>query len=870
MLRSLSTAALEHAQTRGGFTRSSSGDLSLSEEDDEDLEEERDPEKLSLCFRLGLFIGYIIPTWGHLSLANVGRSWAAGAFALWHCFLFLNSTILIFINCCSAILRCYIQWFSEMHDGYNPFSSKDREAEGHLGQGSWHVITHFFGAFFRSYILMSVTGDVMRFTYLLCVDAWRPDAFEAYRRLWVGDAWKELAIGQLYIQSWSVCLNKCQKAMDIIVQVFLYVSLDLVPILLFILVYDTPMHGSVVCEVCMAIGCFHIFCFYFLFIFGEAWLKISRFRWAWRAAKDRVTFARSGSSGIHIETETVWMTGDGTQFLSMEAEARSLCVLCCTIFHWLEYLLPVALALVTCVLGLVLDRYYLTEVGAVAASMLFFVMLGTHEALDHVANQQKCTPLWIRHMFRQPEILQRWGERWCRLGFSVQKRQRYPFAVSLGFTALVFGGFKLMMLTYSCMGLMLFLCLRLLWMRVEGAGGWFWAFLESFIEFILLNVLIITTTRNAMRDGAVVLLLCVMRQFGYQREINSGERVRLASMIVLGSVQVLLLTLVCFALDSASDDKWSQFGPYMGSKAWYNISSLTPVQEELADTLPMCLVRFPRGMPHSAKLDFNHSLSLADFGLMASLTYEPQNRVAEGCAHYFPEWHMEPRPPSVLDEDWVRFVMFTSDTNSTTVIAVRGTLTALDVLHDVTLWLVPAVLQLFNYIGPDVADGSWGISMSRLSQLIPLAPIRKQTTYDSVFLAVEYMLEHYPNRLYYLTGHSLGGGIAKLVELQLKTRIKPLTVAFAAPGVEHAARVLFPSGISELGNELATLTVEPNNDVISKIDVQIGNTLNAPCDGRALTCHSIYRTLWGIFQKCGSMTRRELRIPCGWSPEAPC
>eukprot|EP00913_Durusdinium_trenchii_P027970 g26225.t1 len=156
---------------------------------------------------------------------------------------------------------------------------------------------------------MSVTGDVMRFTYLLCVDAWRPDAFEAYRRLWVGDAWKELAIGQLYIQSWSVCLNKCQKAMDIIVQVFLYVSLDLVPILLFILVYDTPMHGSVVCEVCMAIGCFHIFCFYFLFIFGEAWLKISRFRWAWRAAKDRVTFARSGSSGIHIETETVWMTG---------------------------------------------------------------------------------------------------------------------------------------------------------------------------------------------------------------------------------------------------------------------------------------------------------------------------------------------------------------------------------------------------------------------------------------------------------------------------------------------------------------------------------------------------------------------------------
>ena len=33
----------------------------------------------------------------------------------------------------------------------------------------------------------------------------------------------------------------------------------------------------------------------------------------------------------------------------------------------------------------------------------------------------------------------------------------------------------------------------------------------------------------------------------------------------------------------------------------------------------------------------------------------------------------------------------------TTVIAVRGTLNALDVLHDVTLWLVPTVLQRLGH-----------------------------------------------------------------------------------------------------------------------------------------------------------------------------
>ncbi len=36
-------------------------------------------------WRFALRIGYWIPTWGHLSLANVGRSSSAGALALFHC-----------------------------------------------------------------------------------------------------------------------------------------------------------------------------------------------------------------------------------------------------------------------------------------------------------------------------------------------------------------------------------------------------------------------------------------------------------------------------------------------------------------------------------------------------------------------------------------------------------------------------------------------------------------------------------------------------------------------------------------------------------------------------------------------------------------
>lgn len=85
----------------------------LQDEEDSDSENGQDDHHDHGClFRVGLCIGYIIPTWGHLSLANVGRSWAAGAFALWYCYIILSGALLIFFNTAAALLRCYIQWFS--------------------------------------------------------------------------------------------------------------------------------------------------------------------------------------------------------------------------------------------------------------------------------------------------------------------------------------------------------------------------------------------------------------------------------------------------------------------------------------------------------------------------------------------------------------------------------------------------------------------------------------------------------------------------------------------------------------------------------------------------------------------------------------
>jgi hypothetical protein len=109
-----------------------------------------------------------------------------------------------------------------------------------------------------------------------------------------------------------------------------------------------------------------------------------------------------------------------------------------------------------------------------------------------------------------------------------------------------------------------------------------------------------------------------------------------------------------------------------------------------------------------------------------------------------------------------------SEDNQTTVIAVRGTLDCLDVLQDVSLWIVPVLLQFFGLVGLDTAYGAWGMATAELSQMLPMAYIDRKKTVESVLSAAELMINQHPEREYYITGHSLGGGVAKLVKLAIK------------------------------------------------------------------------------------------------------
>ncbi|CAE7380533.1 PP2AA2, partial [Symbiodinium necroappetens] len=659
MLRTFTNAALEHSRS-----------LDVDSESETEFTDEEHPRSLSCGQKCGIFIGYILPTWGHLSLANVGRSWAAGALALWHCFLILAAACLIFCNCASVVLRSYIIWYTKL----------DQETAT-SPEGRFHLTILFYGAFFRCYIMQSATTDVLRFAFILCRDAWRPDVFEAYRRLLVGDAWGELEAGEFYICSWSR-LTKHQTWLDIFFQMLLHLSMDLVPLVFLIMAQRIGSHSAWIlwAEVCLLTGCIHIFVFYSLWWIGEVSLKVKYFCRAWQQARAFNGFRHGRSSIMHM-THSIWVMHDENQFDSHEQEHRSVCVTLCTLFHWGEYLFPVIICACTFVFGLVDQRSFLallgTEpkggdvgklpqhsvhfvIGGGSAMVMSWIAMGSgHHCFqsparswqimfwelgdDFLGQLQSMTthhnaevlfetmgiprdveivnyadriqplqpPGWLNNAFNSPDVLQRWGEKWCRLNHSAQKRQRHPFAITLIMLGAVFGGYRLKWLSLSCLAILFFLFLRLLFMYFEGNFGWAAAICEAFFESILLQCLVIQTADRPLLDASLIFLLCAMRQFGFQREVRAGDRIRVVSLMALGVVHFVVIAIVCWAfVTSFQKNNWSAFCADMSNCRYEQIIPRPVINQAYT---PLCQMEFPR--PDGRDLKFG------DFGLFASLTY---------------------------------------------------------------------------------------------------------------------------------------------------------------------------------------------------------------------------------------------------------
>eukprot|EP00931_Biecheleriopsis_adriatica_P066030 TRINITY_DN40452_c0_g1_i1.p2 TRINITY_DN40452_c0_g1~~TRINITY_DN40452_c0_g1_i1.p2 ORF type:complete len:140 (-),score=10.16 TRINITY_DN40452_c0_g1_i1:145-564(-) len=127
----------------------------------------------------------------------------------------------------------------------------------------------------------------------------------------------------------------------------------------------------------------------------------------------------------------------------------------------------------------------------------------------------------------------------------------------------------------------------------------------------------------------------------------------------------------------------------------------------------------------------------------------------------------------------------------------------------------------------------------------------------------------YPHRKYYLAGHSLGGAISKLISAHLHALLPNVSIqaiAFCSQGMR---------GWYDIGGvhhddtaTLGSITVQPANDIVSRIGDETGAVLPIPCAGDTLHCHEIWTNLCTMYKMCGS--KRNLTLPCGVCPSMPC
>jgi len=238
------------------------------------------------------------------------------------------------------------------------------------------------------------------------------------------------------------------------------------------------------------------------------------------------------------------------------------------------------------------------------------------------------------------------------------------------------------------------------------------------------------------------------------------------------------------------------------------------------------------------------SLTLVDFGALSKMAYLNDTTLNISLVEYFPGWqlvHFEEYQPS--DGSLTRF--FHIRRNHTSIFAVRGTDSAIETLQDISIWTPVVFAQFASWLGPSFIDIPKYVHMITVFNKAGDDRYGFQDLIDYVNGTLQNSTDSQPT--YYITGHSLGGGVAKVIGGLLNIT----AITFSAPGLVATAGTLDPApAVSGVRHE--SVTVTPENDLVPKVDEQAGSALVIDCPfSNPLSCHSISATWCELLAACG-------------------
>ena len=315
----------------------------------------------------------------------------------------------------------------------------------------------------------------------------------------------------------------------------------------------------------------------------------------------------------------------------------------------------------------------------------------------------------------------------------------------------------------------------------------------------------------------------------------NGEYFVIKKRFALMFIAAYLAVMILASTSQARCDKDCNFPPL---NHW-QITSDFPIN---SPEYPIC------GKTYGSTLRLN----IADMAYLSYIAYQKnwnKRDLALSVNGYFLDrggtWNV-----TYISEGNPRFYHLLEGTAQVHIIGIRGTTSSREWFQYLKLWS-----EIISYQVTSVALPKQTFSLNFVTSYITASSFLERLLHnnreDFAFSSVESYVQKI-NRTagstILLTGHSIGGGLAKIVG----SRQKVMTVAFSSPG-EVFSRAKFGITLDDL--QRYTISVVSRDDMITWVDNHGGLVQYISCNaGGHVQCHSIINTYCELKRGCGFQT----------------